>query len=145
MAFACGHPIEERASPRQTAFTMILGLGFALISALGTNLSGLFKARGAVLAKPIQVRHPWHSAASLFRQRWFAVGWIVALFAWGLHVEALSLAPLSTVQAIQSEVVLVVNAVLGQAREFRRRQAHQRDVCSVTAVRARHVEHELHE
>src|SRR5450432_1815738 len=76
---------------------MILGLGFALVSALGTNLSGLFKARGAVaIERPVQVRHPLRSAADLFRSRWFAVGWIVALFAWGLHVEALSLAPLST-------------------------------------------------
>jgi drug/metabolite transporter (DMT)-like permease len=82
---------------------MILGLSFALVSALGTNLSGLFKARGAVaIARPVQVRHPVRSAADLFRSRWFAVGWIVALFAWGLHVEALSLAPLSTVQAILS-------------------------------------------
>ncbi len=82
---------------------MILGLGFALVSALGTNLSGLFKARGAVaIARPIQVRHPVRSAADLFRSRWFAVGWILALFAWGLHIEALALAPLSTVQAILS-------------------------------------------
>jgi len=73
---------------------MILGLGFALISALGTNLSGLFKARGAVaIARPIQVRHPVRSAADLFRSRWFAVGWILALFAWGLHIKALALAP----------------------------------------------------
>jgi drug/metabolite transporter (DMT)-like permease len=92
---------------------MILGLGFALISALGTNLSGLFKARGAVLAKPIQVRHPVRSAADLFRQRWFAVGWILALFAWGLHVGALALAPLSTVQAILSGG-LVFLAVLAE-------------------------------
>jgi drug/metabolite transporter (DMT)-like permease len=92
---------------------MILGLGFALISALGTNLSGLFKARGAVLAKPIQVGHPVRSAADLFRQRWFAVGWILALFAWGLHVGALALAPLSTVQAILSGG-LVFLAVLAE-------------------------------
>jgi len=81
---------------------MILGLGFALVSALGTNLSGLFKARGAVLARPVSVRHPLRSAADLFGQRWFAIGWILALFAWGLHIEALALAPLSTVQAILS-------------------------------------------
>ena len=76
-------------------FAMILGLSFALVCALGTNLSSLFKARGAVLARPIQVRHPLRSAADLFRQRWFAIGWILALFAWGLHIEALALAPLS--------------------------------------------------
>jgi len=73
---------------------MILGLGFALVCALGTNLSGLFKARGAVLAPPVRVRHPVRSAADLFRSRWFAAGWIA------LFIEALALAPLSTVQAI---------------------------------------------
>jgi drug/metabolite transporter (DMT)-like permease len=93
---------------------MILGLGFALVSALGTNLSGLFKARGAVaIERPVQVRYPLRSAADLFRSRWFAVGWILALFAWGLHVEALSRAPLSTVQAILSGG-LVFLAVLGE-------------------------------
>lgn len=81
---------------------MTLGLGIALISALGTSLSALLKARGAVLAPPVRVRHPIRSAMDLFRSRWFAIGWIVALIAWGLHVEALSLAPLSSVQAILS-------------------------------------------
>ena len=42
------------------------------------------------------------SAADLFRQRWFAVGWIFALLAWGLHIEAVKLAPLSSVQAVLS-------------------------------------------
>jgi len=82
---------------------MILGLSFALVCALGTNLSSLFKARGAeALPRPVQMRHPLRSAADLFRSRWFAIGWILALFAWGLHIEALALAPLSTVQAILS-------------------------------------------
>jgi hypothetical protein len=53
---------------------MILGLGFALVCALGTNLSSLLKARGAVLARPIEVRHPLWSAADLFRQRSCAQG-----------------------------------------------------------------------
>jgi drug/metabolite transporter (DMT)-like permease len=92
---------------------MILGLGFALISALGTNLSSLLKARGAPLARPIKVRQPVRSAVDLFRSRWFAVGWVVALFAWGLHVIALSLAPLSSVQAILSGG-LVFLAVLAE-------------------------------
>jgi drug/metabolite transporter (DMT)-like permease len=92
---------------------MILGLSLALVCALGTNLSSLFKARGAPLARPIQVRHPVRSAADLFRSRWFAVGWILALFAWGLHIEALALAPLSTVQAVLSGG-LVFLAVLAE-------------------------------
>ena len=92
---------------------MIAGLGFALVCALGTNLSALLKARGAVLAEPIHARHPLRSAIDLFRQRWFALGWIIALFAWGLHIEALALAPLSSVQAVLSGG-LVFLAVLAE-------------------------------
>jgi drug/metabolite transporter (DMT)-like permease len=81
---------------------VIFGLILALASAVATNLAFLFKHRGAVLAPPIQVRHPLRSAVDLFRSRWFLVGWIVAVVAWGLHVGALSLAPLSIVQAVLS-------------------------------------------
>ena len=69
---------------------MILGLILALASAVATNLAFLFKHRGAVLAPPIEVRHPLRSAAGLFRSKWFAVGWAVAIVAWFLHVGALS-------------------------------------------------------
>ncbi len=92
---------------------MIFGLILALASAVATNLAFLFKHRGAVLAPPIRVRHPLRSAADLFRSRWFAVGWIVAIFAWGLHVGALALAPLSIVQAVLSGG-LVFLAVLAE-------------------------------
>jgi drug/metabolite transporter (DMT)-like permease len=92
---------------------MILGLIFALGSALGTNVGFLFKHRGAVLARPIRVRHPVRSAADLFRSKWFLVGWIVSVVAWGLHVAALSLASLSTVQAVMSGG-LVFLAVLAE-------------------------------
>jgi drug/metabolite transporter (DMT)-like permease len=81
---------------------MILGLLLALASAVGTNVAFLFKHRGAVLAPPIRARHPLRSATDLFSSRWFAVGWMVAILAWGLHVGALSLAPLSIVQAVLS-------------------------------------------
>jgi drug/metabolite transporter (DMT)-like permease len=92
---------------------MILGLILAVASAVATNVAFLFKHRGAVLAPPIQARHPLRSAADLFRSRWFAVGWMVAIFAWGLHVGALSLAPLSIVQAVLSGG-LVFLAVLAE-------------------------------
>lgn len=81
---------------------MIPGLILALASAAATNWAFLLKHRGAVLAPPIEVRHPLRSAAGLFRSRWFLVGWIVAIVAWGLHVGALSRAPLSIVQAVLS-------------------------------------------
>jgi drug/metabolite transporter (DMT)-like permease len=81
---------------------VILGLILAFASALATNLAFLFKHRGATLAPPIQVRHLLRGAVGLFRSRWFLVGWILAIAAWGMHVGALSLAPLSIVQAVLS-------------------------------------------
>lgn len=103
---------------------MISGLILALGSALGTNLGFLFKHRGAVLAPPIRVRHPVRSAGDLFRSRWFLVGWIVSFVAWGLHIGALSLASLSSVQAVMSGG-LVFLAVLAErffGFRLRRRQ-----------------------
>ncbi len=62
----------------------------------------LLKHRGAVLAPPVRIRHPLRSAVGLFRSRSFAIGWVVAVGAWVLHVGALALAPLSIVQAVLS-------------------------------------------
>jgi drug/metabolite transporter (DMT)-like permease len=103
---------------------VILGLLLALASALATNLAFLFKHRGAVVAPPIRVRRRLRSAAGLFRSRWFAVGWIVAIVAWGLHVGALALAPLSIVQAVRSGglVFLAVFAERFFGFRFGRRQ-----------------------
>ena len=92
---------------------MTVGLALALASALATNVAFLFKQRGAVLAPPVRGRHPLRSAADLFRSRWFTLGWIVAVGAWGLHVGALALAPLSIVQAVLSGG-LVFLAVLAE-------------------------------
>ncbi|HEY6760403.1 MAG TPA: hypothetical protein VI318_12970 [Baekduia sp.] len=92
---------------------MILGLLLALASALATNVAFLFKYRGAVVAAPIDVRRPLRSAAALFHSKWFAVGWLVAIVAWLVHVGALALAPLSIVQAVLSGG-LVFLAVLAE-------------------------------
>jgi drug/metabolite transporter (DMT)-like permease len=66
-----------------------------------------------VLAPPIRALHPLGSAVGLFRSRWFAIGWIVAVAAWLLHVGALALAPLSIVQAVMSGGIVFL-AVLGE-------------------------------
>ena len=79
---------------------MIAGLALALVCAAATSVAFLLKHRGAVLAPPVVAGHPLRSAAGLFRSRWFAIGWAVAVGAWGLHVAALALAPLSIVQAV---------------------------------------------
>lgn len=92
---------------------MLFGLILALASAVGTNAAFLLKARGAVAAPPVIMRHPLHSAAGLFASRGFALGWVVAVIAWLLHVGALRLAPLSIVQAVLSGG-LVLLAVLAE-------------------------------
>ncbi len=81
---------------------MIAGLALALGCAAATSVAFLLKHRGAVLAPAVDIRHPLQSAAGLFRSKWFAVGWGLAVGAWALHVGALALAPLSTVQAVLS-------------------------------------------
>jgi drug/metabolite transporter (DMT)-like permease len=81
---------------------MIVGLALAVGCAVATSVGFLFKHRGAVLAPPVRVRHPLQSAVDLFRSKWFAIGWMVAVGAWALHVGALALAPLSIVQAVLS-------------------------------------------
>jgi len=81
---------------------VIAGLGLAVACAVATSISFLLRHRGAVLAPPVVIRHPLRSASGLFRSRWFAVGWAVAVGAWVLHVAALTLAPLSIVQAVLS-------------------------------------------
>ena len=35
-----------------------------------------------------------------FRSRWWVIGFLLATLGWGLHVAALSIAPLSLVQAV---------------------------------------------
>ena len=81
---------------------MVIGLGLALASALATNVAFLLKHRGAVLAPPVSAAHPLRSAAGLFSSKWFSVGLAVAVVAWALHVGALALAQLSSVQAVLS-------------------------------------------
>jgi drug/metabolite transporter (DMT)-like permease len=75
------------------------GIALAFVAAAMTNLASLFKHRGCQRVEPIQLRRPLRSARSLAASRWFAAGWSLAALAWLLHVAALSMAPISLVQA----------------------------------------------
>jgi hypothetical protein len=76
------------------------GLLLALGCALLTNVAMLCKHRGAVRAPEVRFSSPLRSAAELFRSKWWTIGFAIAFAAWGLHVAALALAPLSIVQAV---------------------------------------------
>jgi drug/metabolite transporter (DMT)-like permease len=77
-----------------------VGLLCAVLSALVTNLSFLWKLKGAVAAPDVDMRHPLRSAGDLFRSKWWSIGWGVAGVAFVLHVAALTLAPISIGQAV---------------------------------------------
>jgi hypothetical protein len=75
---------------------LILALGCAALSGVAL----LCKHRGACDAPAVEMRSPLRSAGALFRSRWWAIGFLLATAGWGLHVAALSMAPLSLVQAV---------------------------------------------
>src|SRR4051794_11309041 len=58
------------------------------------------RQRGATSAPDVDVRKPLRTVAGLFREKWWTLGYGVALIAWLLHVTSLKLAPLSLVQAV---------------------------------------------
>jgi drug/metabolite transporter (DMT)-like permease len=92
---------------------VIAGLALAAGCAMAGSLAILLKQRGAAAAPVIRARHPVNSVTGLFGSKWWTVGWLIAFGAWLLHVGALSLAPLSTVQAVISGG-LVFMAIIAQ-------------------------------
>jgi drug/metabolite transporter (DMT)-like permease len=84
------------------------GILVALASAVGINISMLCKHRGAVAAPDVQITRPLRSAVSLFRSRWWAIGFAVAAAAWALHVVALAFAPLSLVETVISGSIVLL-------------------------------------
>jgi hypothetical protein len=104
--------------------TPILGIFFALICALATNLAFLFKHRGACAAPHVNMRHPLRSAKALFASRLFAIGMLIAAGAWVFHVLAMAFAPLSLVQSVLAGgiVLLAIMAERTFGLEISRRQ-----------------------
>jgi hypothetical protein len=78
----------------------LLGIILALACALTTNIGFLYKHRGACAAPRVDMRRPWQSAKALFASPLFTIGWVIGAGAWVFHVAAMSVAPLSIVQAV---------------------------------------------
>jgi hypothetical protein len=85
-----------------------LGTLLALACALATNVAMLCKHRGAVAAPAVRLSQPLRSGAALFRSRWWAIGFAIAAGAWGLHVAALAVAPISLVETTISGGLVVL-------------------------------------
>jgi drug/metabolite transporter (DMT)-like permease len=79
---------------------MQIGLLLAITAALLGNLASLMKHRGCQRVEAVHIARPLESARRLARSPWFAGGWTLAAVAWTVHVAALSMAPISLVQAV---------------------------------------------
>ena len=88
--------------------TLILGILLALACAMATNVGFLFKHRGACQAPQVDYRHPLRTARGLFSCKAFATGFAIATGAWGFHVAAMSMAPLSVVQSVLAGGVVLL-------------------------------------
>lgn len=92
---------------------MEIGIGLAVLVALATNLASLLKHRGCQDARTVRISRPLTGLRDLAGSRWFVAGWALAALAWLAHVAALSMAPISLVQAILAGGAVTL-AVLSQ-------------------------------
>src|SRR6201996_4609542 len=92
-----------------------LGILLALACALTTNIGFLFKHRGACAAPAVDMPPPRRCAKSLFGNKVFSIGWGIGSLAWGFHVAAMSVAPLSLVQAVLAGGVVLLAVMAERA------------------------------
>lgn len=88
-----------------------LGLFLALLTAFGSVVGFLYKFRGARKAPAVDLRRPIDSSVALFRSPLYALGILIALASWGLHVGALALAPISLVQSVIAGGLVLLTVV----------------------------------
>jgi hypothetical protein len=93
------------------SLTVQVGLLLALLTAFGSVAGFLYKFRGAREAPAVDLRRPLSSSIALFRSPLYALGILIALGSWGLHVGALALAPISLVQSVIAGGLVLLTVV----------------------------------
>ncbi|MGH3339235.1 MAG: hypothetical protein ACRDPL_10440 [Propionibacteriaceae bacterium] len=91
--------------------TLAAGLLAAGLSAAVSQVGFLLRHRGAVAAPDVDMRHPLRSAIGLFRSKWWAVGYALAVVAYLLHVGAITLAALSLVQVVLAGGIVLLAVI----------------------------------
>jgi hypothetical protein len=106
------------------SLSVAVGLSLALATAFASVVGFLYKHRGAVASPPVEMSRPVRSSLMLFRSGAYTLGIVIATGSWGLHVAALSLAPISLVQSVIAGglVLLTVTAERLFAQEVTRRE-----------------------
>ncbi len=75
------------------------GVGLALAASLAINTAFLLQHAGGIDAPAVSIRRPVAGVLGLFASKLWLAGITLGCAGWALHVAALSLAPLSAVQA----------------------------------------------
>src|SRR5213080_1738090 len=106
------------------SFPVAVGLALAVATAFTSVVGFLYKHRGAASSPAVEMRRPIRSSLMLFRSGPYVLGIVIATASWGLHVGALSLAPISLVQSVIAGglVLLTVTADRLFAHEVTRRE-----------------------
>ena len=78
------------------------GFALALASTFALNWGWLMQHGAARTLPPLSARRPLQSLRALFTHRGWLLGFVTGLFGWAFYVVALTLAPLSLVQAISA-------------------------------------------
>jgi hypothetical protein len=91
--------------------SVAIGLAMAAVAAAATSLGWLMKSRGAQTSAAMRHDRPWRSLKALLASRWFAAGVLVASAGGALHIAALGLAPISTVQAVMASGIVLLGVM----------------------------------
>jgi drug/metabolite transporter (DMT)-like permease len=97
----------------RVTWLIAVGLAVAALSALASNVGFLMRSRGATSAPDVDIRKPGRTVVGLFSEKWWTIGFGMAIIAWLLHVASLKWAPLSLVQAVLASG-LVMMAVIAE-------------------------------
>ncbi len=112
---------------------LLTGLGLAVLASLALNGGYLLQHAGSRDGPPVTLRRPLVALRGLMSSRLWLAGLVLGLAGWALHVGALSVAPLSLVQAFAAGG-LALAAPLG-ARALRQPlRARERRAIAVIVV-----------
>jgi hypothetical protein len=90
---------------------LFVGLSLALLASVALNISYLMQHVASAHAPGIDIRRPVRTLRALLSSRLWLAGGILGTLGWGLHLGALTKAPLSLVQAFLAGGIALVAPV----------------------------------